>query len=73
VGLFGDSSMTSLELAAKFGVPMEECHIFDISSDGNYSHTVKIKRSQAMQVPLIPFSAANSDMKVLSEIGVDAD
>lgn len=48
VGLFGDSSLSSRELAAKFGIPSSECHIFDISSDDNYSELTSIKLSQVM-------------------------
>lgn len=43
MGLFEESSLTTIELAAKFG--RGECHIFDISTTGDYSKTLYKKCS----------------------------
>lgn len=68
VGLFEESSLTSVELTAKFG--LNECHIYDIQNTNNYSKTVKIKHSSAFQIPIIP---GTYDLNCLREIGIDVD
>jgi DNA-binding Xre family transcriptional regulator len=46
VGTLADSSLTTKELAAKFGIPMNNCHLIDITSEGNYSETILKKLSE---------------------------
>jgi hypothetical protein len=46
VGTLADSSLTTKELAAKFGIPLKNCHLIDITSEGNYSETTLKKLSE---------------------------
>jgi hypothetical protein len=46
IGTLADSSLTTKELAAKFGVPMNNCYLIDVTSDGNYSETTLKKLSE---------------------------
>jgi hypothetical protein len=70
IGLSGDAvALTTTELAAKFGIP-GRCICFDIASDGNYSKQELIKKTQVLQVPMIPTSN-DEILQFISAIGVD--
>jgi hypothetical protein len=57
VGLSGDAvSLTTTELAAKFGIPGRKCICFNITADSNYSQQEMIKKTKVLQVPMIPAS-----------------
>ena len=57
VGLSGDVVvLTTTELAAKFGIPGSMCICFNITSEGNYSKQKIIKKTDIIQVPMIPIS-----------------
>lgn len=73
VGLSGDAvALTANELAAKFGIPGSMCICFNITSEGNYSIQKMIKKTNVLQVPMIPPSKFEL-LQLLKDIGIDVN
>ena len=73
VGLSGDAvALTTTELAAKFGINGSNCVCFNITSEGNYSKQEMLKKTNALQVPMIPVNKIEV-LKLIKDIGVDVE